>query len=521
MLLLAGLLLLVFALGALVAPANALKFTFTDVQQCDPVMISFSGSNLTGSNPPTALTILPINSTAISIPLPDPTLISSGIALTFLPFIAGSNFLASLDNSTGENLIDVSDLIRVLPSPNGNSSCIPPLTTETKKLYTMVNDIVQCEEMSITYDKSLVSNPPIVRLYNPQGPSFLLNMTSNNSTAGVAKYLLNFSRGKEILLLMEDGSGIRETSPLVTVGGDASSDSSCLKKNSSSKSTTKTSTRMADASGNPGLSRPVIIGSATGGSVVLLIALCMVVFIVRERRRTRKEQNYDFDPTRMEKQPEDEKRSVRDVRSPPLATSPSGTVTNPIYTSNSFLSPTKSNYARASMASWAQVIPEDQKYPASPVSPSRIVVHSPRSFGRMSLESLDIEGMLNMATLQSEVTASRKNSEATILAHVVPSPSATLAVPTQTFLRPDASLRHQRNPSNVPMGFDSLAFERYSANPFDGRTSITPSLLQDSLRPSRPTGSVLGLPTSPRNGGPARGKVISVASSSDWYGIAR
>jgi hypothetical protein len=213
MLLIAGLLLRILAFGTQVAPAHGLHFNFTaDVEQCTPFTVSFEGSSL--DTIPAFLSLIPVNSTAISVPLLDPFVVSTGIALTFLPFPAGANFVASLDDSTGENLVGVSDLKRVLPSPTDNSSCVA--RQNVAKRFTVSTTVSQCEEFTINYDTSAVSRAPIVRLYSPKHSSVLLNSTSDNATAGTATYMMSFERGKEVILLMEDGDTIRETSPLMT-----------------------------------------------------------------------------------------------------------------------------------------------------------------------------------------------------------------------------------------------------------------------------------------------------------------
>ncbi|KAF8158174.1 hypothetical protein B0H34DRAFT_674636 [Crassisporium funariophilum] len=532
MLLLAGLLLRVLAFGTQVAPAAAsLKFNFTDVAQCEPVMISFDGSNTT--EVPNSLSIIPFNSTAIVVPLPNPAIIYSGIAITFLPFAAGSNYIASLDDASGDNIIKVSDIIRVLPSSTGNSSCVSVPDANARRRYTLASSVSQCEEIMIQYDTTVVSQAPTVRLFNPKGSSFLLNLTRDEPDLGEARYLMNFSRGKEIVLLMDDGSTIRETTPLLTVGGDAASSKDCLQSNSSSTKTDD-NTNVAK-SDSPIASKAVIIGSAAGGGAVVMIGICMAIFIVRDRRRRRENQHSQFDPSRLERAPEpssDEKNEKSSPRQlvfvePPQRSSSNGVVVNPIYTSNSFLSPTKSTHMRGSMASWAQVIPEDQKYPASPVSLSQVAVQRPRSADRISIQSLDIEGMLNMATLQSE-GPSRKNSEPLGFGSTIPYQPVTTPVPTM--LRPETSRRHLRDPSDVPADLHSL-ISSYSVNPFDGRTSMTeptePSLSRGDSATLRPPTVAVGLPASPRdgarvnqiNGKPASGR--SSRSSSDWYGIAR
>jgi len=165
----------------------------------------------------------------------------------------------------------------------------------------------------------------------------------------------------------------------------------------------------------------------------------MAIFIVRDRRRRHRIQGTRL-PYEIEKIPDDKKR-VPDLGHLPHLTD--GIINNPIYTTAPFLSPTRSDYA---IATRPQVFPEDQAYSANS-TPS-------------SLRSLDIEGMLNMATLQSR-DLSRKNSS---LGLVI---SPSVRTPSPTFLRPGTSRRHLRNPSDVPTGPDSMAFSEISVDPFE------------------------------------------------------
>lgn len=219
MLLLVALLLQFLALGTQVAPAHALKFNITDVQQCDPIIISFSGTNTT-FRPPKALSIIPVNGSSISVPLPDPSVVSTGIALTFLPFPAGTNFVASLDGASGESVIFVSDLLRVLPSPNGNSSCVtsPTGISSRPRNFQLLSPVAQCEQISISYNTSAVTQAPNVRLYQPKGFSIPLKVLSDDKTLGRATYQFRYFRGTRVLLLIEDSNGqnIRETTSLLT-----------------------------------------------------------------------------------------------------------------------------------------------------------------------------------------------------------------------------------------------------------------------------------------------------------------
>jgi hypothetical protein len=274
----------------------------------------------------------------------------------------------------------------------------------------------------------------------------------------------------------------------------------------------------------------------------------MIIFVLRDRRRRRKPQPVQFDPSAMEKAVDNkdnkkESPGNMDVTPRPLKLSATGTgaVSNPIYTTKSFMSTgIGSSKPRGSMASWAQVIPDDQRYPSSTISRSStapsssarlaqldnsdIVVippdsGSPAPFNRPSLETLDIEGMLNMASVQSagSIAGSRKNSDVAPFGPVLR--RSSLTVPTSTYARKPTDRRHLRDPSDVPTGPDSMLFSGYSVNPFDNQDAAFQEPLRtgDSLR--SPGGA--GLPRSPRVN-PIEDRVkVSSGMSEDWYGIAR
>ena len=215
-LLYAGLLLHLLAFGTLVAPVFSLQFNSATVQQCAPTLLSFSGLTSTAYRAPASLTLLPFNSTAITVPLQNINF-SAGIGLDFLPFAAGSQFIASLDDASGSNIINTSDIIPVLPSPNNNSTCVQTPDGTLARTFTLASAVVsQCQNFTINYDTTIVSQAPSVRLYSPSGPSFFLNSTSDDPISGMATYIMAFPYGREIVLLMDDGEGTEETSALMT-----------------------------------------------------------------------------------------------------------------------------------------------------------------------------------------------------------------------------------------------------------------------------------------------------------------
>jgi hypothetical protein len=82
--------------------------------------------------------------------------------------------------------------------------------------FTLASAANQCEPITVKYDNTVVKQGPAVRLYNPKGNTFNLSMISDDPITGTATYMLNFNVGKEILLLMDEGNGTQETSPLIT-----------------------------------------------------------------------------------------------------------------------------------------------------------------------------------------------------------------------------------------------------------------------------------------------------------------
>jgi hypothetical protein len=202
------------AFGTLVAPVFSLQFDYTSVQQCAPsLLLSFSGLASPVSRAPASLTILPFNSSTIVVPLQN-TNFSSGIALSSLPLVAAQEFIVSLNDADGNSLINNSEIFTVLPSPNNNSTCIPESNQQT--LFTMASPVVsQCRNFTIHYNTTVSSKAPSVRLYNPSGPSVLLNTTSDDPISGVATYVMAFFSGRGIVLVMDNERGTTASTPLL------------------------------------------------------------------------------------------------------------------------------------------------------------------------------------------------------------------------------------------------------------------------------------------------------------------
>ncbi|TFK40770.1 hypothetical protein BDQ12DRAFT_721387 [Crucibulum laeve] len=524
-----------------------LKFSFSDVQQCEPVNITFSG-DVDASVAAMTLSILPLNSTPIFIPIPMSAVAPSGVYVTFLPLPAGATFIASLDDLSGENVAQVSDVIRVLPSPSGNLTCLSPAEEQpqTQQIFQLDNTPSQCENLTISYNSSIVANPPSVRLYSPKGVSFLLNRTLVEN--GTATYLLNFLRRSTIVLMIDDGKQNRQTTDLLTVGGDTSSDSKCISSGSSNNNGTNSENSNTAQPKTSAIPKAVIIGSASGGGAIFLVALAMIIYVLRERRK-KQVAIIKVDNATLEKGPDFQKKPRSPPPTIPMPTYPEGTVKNPLYTNGSFLSPARSNYLRSSLASWSQVVPDDQRHPASqvgtPTSPEPRSNNVARRSDRLSLNSLDIEGMLNMATVQTE-RSSRQVTEPLPFSPAFN--NSQLLVPERMAVpRPYPARRHLRDPSDVPADPTSIALSGYSMNPFgDDKVAVdsptirlfphSPVTPNDrSLpTPTRPPAVRVGLPSSPSQGLRYSGSRLSGdtaamwsptrssrMSAGDYYGIAR
>lgn len=220
-------------------------------------------------------------------------------------------------------------------------------------------------------------------------------------------------------------------------------------------------------------SRAIIIGGSAGGGAVVLLAVAMCIFVVRERKRKR----------RANGGPSLDGRKQSKVPTFIVSPAPRGSTPEPTNQNEKYLASTKRSSIRPnSLASWVQATPEDQRRnprylstaPSLAISESRNVMpQSVDDRDRLSINSLDIEGMLNMATLQTE--ASRKNSSTTFAQDL------TSASPPKPRIYTDVNGSQRRVlvvNSDIPDDLRS-AYSRDSLNPF--------STLDEPM--SRPTSS--------------------------------
>lgn len=211
----------------LFSPATAFTIIrFSSIQQCGPFNVTFSGTQPTAL--PLTLTVVPFGSSAVpfSIPLPDPkwdSKTSTGVAITFLPYPAGTIFIASLDDAQGRSTGFTSDIIKILQSDN--TSCVS--TVEKTRAYTAEPPFSQCEPFNVTFDPTQAV-PPAVRLFVPNGQAVRLNQSHELLDPGTASFTMVAFRGQPTVLLFRDGLGRLQSTDLLTVTGDVTSSNGCF-----------------------------------------------------------------------------------------------------------------------------------------------------------------------------------------------------------------------------------------------------------------------------------------------------
>ncbi|KAJ7451543.1 hypothetical protein FB451DRAFT_1409638 [Mycena latifolia] len=387
----------VVALGPQVVRAS-FKFSFSSVAQCEPVDISYSGGDANNRSVPTTLTILPLidNTPPIRIPIPNGAANSTGIRLNFIPLPEGTLFIASLDDISGP-LAKVSDVTKIAPptNPAVDQTCFgtgPP----SVNFYEFNDTVSQCEPFTIGFNTSVA---PSIRAFLPRDGSTLVPpVNDTNATPGTASYMMNVNRGEEVVLLFDDGAGNLQTTKQITVGGDSSSSSRCFnKKSGNSKSgSSKTS--------SSALPQAAIIGIAVGASVIGLAAILILLYLYRERRRKRRVSHMQFDPALLNRRwPPDEKQVEAGLynntapMSAPPPFSAGGFVHDPIYATDENYATSIMSDARTSIGSWNQFVPADQR--SEQMQPSQRDSGESRSASRLSMNTLDIQDILQMATV--------------------------------------------------------------------------------------------------------------------------
>ncbi|KAG6878501.1 hypothetical protein C0993_005430 [Termitomyces sp. T159_Od127] len=206
----------VLALGprVVISTSEAITIQLSNVVQCEPVSFILTGQP---HATPTWLTLVPFSSAPVFIPITNTSSTLNSVNVTFVPFAAGTDFIASLDDANHSSVAEVSDIVRVLPSPSRDVSCLVKSDGRAGSDYVLnTNTVSQCENFTLQYNRTAIFQTPTVRLFNPEGPSLLLKSTSDDTATGVATYLLSFVRNKEVVLVFDDGAGHNASSAIMT-----------------------------------------------------------------------------------------------------------------------------------------------------------------------------------------------------------------------------------------------------------------------------------------------------------------
>lgn len=199
--------------------------TFSSISQCGSFNVSFSGGQAPLALPLT-LTILPFNSTnPLFIPIPAnawDSKTSTGAAITFVPYAAGTTFVASLDDADGQPTGQVSKVISI--SPSDNTACLPAPSAISAPPFVLDGPFLQCEPFNVSYSTAA----PFIRTFRPSGGTSYLNSSSQSTNSST--FIMDVRQGKEVVMLFDDGQGNRQTTPLTTVGGDSTSADGCLQR---------------------------------------------------------------------------------------------------------------------------------------------------------------------------------------------------------------------------------------------------------------------------------------------------
>ncbi|KAH9851633.1 hypothetical protein C2E23DRAFT_869295 [Lenzites betulinus] len=279
---------LLFALLATAPAPAAARFasiTFSQVKQCGQFTVDFVGGKAPAALPLT-LSILPLNGTPIFLPLPDNAWNATtqiGDAIAFVPFPAGTEFIASLDDANGQGTALVSDVLVVEPSDSNDTSCLPTNPATFVAQYAVEGTLQQCEPFSVRFNSSQRTSPT-VRAFNPKGASFPVNQSAAfDDASGVANYTMDAERDSQVILLFKDASGYAETSQPLPVFGDIQSSTACIPTNPLANAATLEST----ASSSRVTPKIAVIVIAVCGGVVAIVAMAMVAWCVIHRRKAR------------------------------------------------------------------------------------------------------------------------------------------------------------------------------------------------------------------------------------------
>lgn len=222
---------------------NSLDVNFTTPSQCGQFNVSFAGS--VAPVFPLSLTVVPFEANPLTLRVPDNSWNSAtnsgSIHVTFLPFLEGTEFVASLDDGNGRSAGPVSDVIAIKGS--NSTSCILP--EGNTNFYNIEGNLTQCSHFNVTFDPEKIQNRPSIRAFLPRVISFPLNATNSplqNLTIDAGSHS---SKAHSNDSRKDSGDGSTSSKSSDGTSSSTSTTSSAATGDSSTTSTTSTTTSRA------------------------------------------------------------------------------------------------------------------------------------------------------------------------------------------------------------------------------------------------------------------------------------
>ncbi|CAK5284058.1 unnamed protein product [Mycena citricolor] len=458
----------ILALGPHVV-LGSFEIQLPPVTECQPVQITFSGQGANNHSVPTTFTVLPLvdDAVPIRIPIPNGATNSTGVAFSFIPLPAGTDFIASLDDVEGISA-QISDITRVAPPDGtGDPTCLASVHVPTASFYAFNHTIVQCEVFSITYNTTA---PPNITAFQPRGGSWSLPLLANaDNRGGIASYTMIAMRQSEwpsCSMTETDICRPRISSTVIlnppvstlllkepTVVGDSSSSTACFPPSLDANAGEYYPTPAGMPKPPPkGLSAGAVIGITTGASAFALALIFMLWFYLRRRRQNRRTSNVQFNRGLLDTQrwPEEEKQiDFSSPTLPPASLSATGFVRDPIYTNEKYAASLMADN-RSDASSWRQYTPESPGGAGD--TPNR---RTSTTSSRLSMATVDVHNILSMATVHGDRSSSVVPAEVTV------SPEPGLAKPALARL---VTNRRERKSVRSDMPIPALSPRRDSTD---------------------------------------------------------
>lgn len=224
--------------------AYALSSTFPqEATQCAEFPVSFSGEAIT----PFTLLLLPTASDSPQvISVPDDAwnaTMSQGFFTTTVPFAAGTEFLAVLQDGHGRETSVVSLVYSI--SNSSDNSCVTsqpsfshtfssnPLSPTEYGLQTIAWNL---PDPSLNFEGGEFLNNLNITSFIPRGQTLVLRAADSLGGSNSAIWQVNIPAGQQFISLFEykdvNGTTIRETSPIQTVTNPTGGSSHCLSRSS-------------------------------------------------------------------------------------------------------------------------------------------------------------------------------------------------------------------------------------------------------------------------------------------------